>query len=125
MHTLILAASAKSQDNVESCIVHNVVVCQSAFIFEIFSSVDQALLIWWHSILVLLLQLLLNTQNCVVLVANDRVHGSCKRFHKDLHFPFFLLPCFCFSYQEMFELLKSYLESLYTSFFYDEMTRCL
>jgi len=61
----------------------DVVIRKGSSIFELFSSEDQSLLLWWDSFLIL--DLCLDIRNRVIWldVQSDRLSG--EGFHEDLH----------------------------------------
>jgi len=77
------SSTTKTKDKVKCRLFLNVVVRQRASIFELFSSKDQSLLLWWDSFLVLNLCLhVLDSIVCFDIQSNGL---SSECFHKDLH----------------------------------------
>jgi len=78
-----LHATSKSEDEMESGLLLDVVVGESSAIFQLLTSEDQSLLVWWDSFFVLNLSL-----HIIDGVARLNVKGDglpSERFHEDLH----------------------------------------
>jgi hypothetical protein len=68
----------------ESWFFLDVVVGEGSAVFELFSSEDESLLIWWDSFLILDLGLDVFNSVCWLDIKGDGF--SCEGFDEDLHF---------------------------------------
>jgi len=75
--------TSKSKDKMKGGLLLDVVIRESSTIFELFSSEDQSLLLWWNSFLVLNLRL--NVGDGVIRLDIQGDGLPCKRLDEDLH----------------------------------------
>ena len=83
-----LHTSSKSEDQVESGLFLDVVIGEGSAVFELLTSKDESLLIWWDSFLVLDLSLNVFNGVCWLDIKGDCF--SCECFDENLHFCFLL-----------------------------------
>jgi len=87
-----LHTSSKSEDQVESGLFLDVVIGEGSAVFELLTSKDESLLIWWDSFLVLDLSLNVFNGVCWLDIKGDCF--SCECFDENLHFCFLLFKSF-------------------------------
>ena len=81
-----LHTTSKSEDEVESGFLLDVVVGEGSAVFELLTSEDESLLIWRDTLLVL--DLSLDIFDAVTWFNVESNSLSCKSFNEDLHFDF-------------------------------------
>jgi len=82
-----LHSSSESEYQVESGLFLDVVIGEGSAVFELLSSKDESLLIWWDSFLVLDLGLYIFNGVCWLDIKGDGF--TCECFYENLHFWFF------------------------------------
>jgi hypothetical protein len=82
-----LHSSSESEYQVESGLFLDVVIGEGSAVFELLSSKDESLLIWWDSFLVLDLGLYVFNGVCWLDIKGDGF--TCECFYENLHFCFF------------------------------------
>ena len=83
-----LHTTSKSEDQMESGLLLDVVVGKGSSILELLTGKDKSLLIWWDTFLVL--DLSLDVFNGVCWLNIQRNGLSCKGLDENLHFGYFL-----------------------------------
>ena len=78
-----LEATTKTENQMESRLLLDVVVAQSASIFKLLSSKDESLLVWWNSFLVL--NLGLDVLDCITSLNLEGDCLSSQCLYKNLH----------------------------------------
>ena len=78
-----LHSTTQTKNQVQSGFFLDVVVAESATIFQLLASKDQTLLVWWNALLVL--DLGLNVLNCVTWLYFQGDGLPCKSLDEDLH----------------------------------------
>ena len=84
-----LHSSSKSEDEMKSWLLLDVVVWKSSSIFKLLSSEDKSLLIWWDSFLILDLGLDVFDSVSWLDIKSDGL--TCKSFDENLHFCLWLM----------------------------------
>ena len=79
-----LHSSSESEYQVESGLFLDVVIGEGSAVFELLSSKDESLLIWWDSFLVLDLGLYVFNGVCWLDIKGDSF--TCECFYENLHF---------------------------------------
>jgi hypothetical protein len=81
-----LHSSSESEYQVESGLFLDVVIGEGSAVFELLTSKDESLLIWWGSFLVLDLGLYVFNGVCWLDIKGDGF--TCECFYENLHFVF-------------------------------------
>ena len=83
VHQHSIHATTQTKDQVQSRLLLDVVVAQGTTIFQLFTSKDQTLLVWWNAFLVLNLGLHILDSVAGLHFKSDGLAG--QRLDKDLH----------------------------------------